>query len=85
MQEVLDNTHDQEDHGEGQAGHGQNAQEGQTGVTIKHGNQIGNSIGDPVTDGIENSQNSIENSSSSLQKHTFQHKNKYLNRRAQRL
>lgn len=74
MQEVLDNTHDQEDHGEGKTGHGQNTKEGQTGVTIEHGDQIGNSIGNPVTNGIENSKNSIKNSGSSLQKHTFQHK-----------
>lgn len=76
MQEVLNNTHDQEDHGEGQTSHGQNAQEGQTGVTIEHRNQIGNGIGDPITDGIENRENSIKNSRSSLQKHTFQNKNK---------
>lgn len=74
MQEILDDTHDQEDHGEGQAGHGQNAQEGQTGVAIEHRDQIGNGIRDPVTNGIEDRQDSIKNRSSSLQKHTFQHK-----------
>lgn len=71
MQEVLNDTHDQEDHGEGQAANGQHAQEGQTGVgSVEHGDQVGNSIRDPVTDGIENGQNGIENSSS-LQKHSL--------------
>lgn len=78
MQEVLDDTHDQEDHGEGQAGNRQDSKEGQTGIgSIEHGDQIGDGIGNPITDGSKNRQNSIENSSS-LQKHTFQIK--YINR-----
>ena len=71
MQEILDDTHDQEDHGERQTSNSQNTQESQSGFSgIEHGNQIGNSIGDPITNGGENSQNSIKNTSS-LQKHTF--------------
>ena len=65
MQEILDDTHDQEDHGERQTGDGQHTQEGQTGFgSIEHGDQIGNSIGDPVTNSGEDSQNSIKNGSS---------------------
>ena len=74
MKEILNDPHAEKNYTEGQTGNGQNAQEGKTGVTIEHGNQIGNGIRDPVTDGIKDCQDSIENRSSSLQKHTFQHK-----------
>lgn len=71
MQEILDDTHDQEDHGKGQTADGQHTQEGQTGVScVEHGDQVGDGIRDPAADGIEDSQNGIENSSS-LQKHSF--------------
>lgn len=76
MKEILNDPHAEKNYTEGQTGNSQNAQEGQTGVRIKHGNQIGNGIRDPVTDGIKDRQDSIENSSSSLQKHTFQNKKK---------
>ena len=69
MEEVLNNTHDQENHGEGQTSDSQDTQEGQAGISsIEHGNQVGDSIRDPATDSIENLKNSIKNSSSSLQK-----------------
>lgn len=74
VKEVLDDPHAEKNYTEGQTSNGKNAQEGQTGVRIKHRNQIGNGLRDPVTDGIENGQDGIQNSSSSLQKHTFQHK-----------
>lgn len=74
MKEVLNDTHDQEDHGEAQTGHSKNAKEGQAGFTIEHGDQTGNSIGNPFTNGVKNIENSIKDSGSSLQKHTFQHK-----------
>lgn len=73
MQEILDDTHDQEDHGESQTSNGQNTQEGQAGIgRIEHGNQVGNGIRNPFTNGVENVENGIQDSSSSLQKHTFQ-------------
>lgn len=68
MQEVLNDTHNQEDHGEGQTSNSQNAEEGQAGISsVEHRDQVGNGIGDPITDGIKNRQNRIENRSSSLQ------------------
>lgn len=73
MQEVLNDTHDQEDHRESQTGNSQNTQEGKASIgRIEHGDQTGNGIGNPFTNGIENVKNSIQDSSSSLQKHTFQ-------------
>lgn len=78
MQEVLDDTHDQEDHGEGQAGNRQHTQEGQAGIScVEHGDQISNSFRNPITDRFKDCQDSVKNSSS-LQKHTFQIK--YFNR-----
>lgn len=72
MKEILDDTHDQEDHGEGQTSDGQNAQEGQAGISsVEHRDQVGDSVGDPITDSVKNRQDSIDNSSNSLQKHTF--------------
>lgn len=71
MQEVLNDTHDQEDHGESQTANGQHTQEGQTGVgSIEHRDQVSDSFGDPAANGVEDSQDGIENSSS-LQKHSL--------------
>lgn len=70
MQEILDDTHDQEDHGEGQAGNGKDTQKGQAGISgVEHRNQIGDGLRDPAADGIEHIQNLVENSSSSMRKH----------------
>lgn len=71
MQEILDDTHDQEDHGESQTSNSQHTQEGQAGISyVEHGDKIVDGIRDPAADGIENVQDGLQNSSS-LQKHSF--------------
>ena len=70
MEEILNDTHNQEEHRDGQTGNSQHTQEGQTGFRgLEHGDQAVNGFRDPVSNRGKDLKNGIENISSSMQKH----------------